>query len=132
MDLMDVEKRYRAELDRQSDAWIVTFPDLAGCHAYGHTLKAAKRNARDVCALWLDVPEAEIEVDFDVKLPRSAKARVHSAAASREKAVTLQNKAQAETEQAARSLVDEVGLSIRDAAELLGVSPARVGQLVKT
>ncbi|MCC7078409.1 MAG: hypothetical protein IT198_14905 [Acidimicrobiia bacterium] len=128
---MDAVTRHRAVLDRQTDAWIVTFPDLAGCHTYGRTLRAAKRNALDVCALWLDVPEAQIELDFDVKLPRGAKTQVQRAVKARREAETLKHEAQVETEQAARSLVDGIGLSIRDAAELLGVSPARVGQLVK-
>lgn len=59
--------KYQAKIQKDEDAYSVTFPDLPGCFSMGETLKEAKEMAAEALSLYLEeardpewnVPEAK-------------------------------------------------------------------------
>jgi len=131
MAAMNTSKRtYVAMYERndREDAWNVHIQGQHGCQTYGRSLRQAQTRIREALALWLDTgPDAlTIRDEFPPRLAKVA-ASVHHLRAQAEKADA---KAQAGTASAAKALT-ELGLSRRDAAELLGLSHQRIQQLLE-
>ena len=124
-------KAYRAvfELD-ESGAWIVRIPAVRGCHTYGRSLDQARRRIRAALSLWVDDAE-DVVIEEQLRLPASARLALQRAKRARERAERERSRAQEETERTARALLDELGIGMRDAGELLGLSHQRVQQLVR-
>jgi predicted RNase H-like HicB family nuclease len=116
------------ERDAVDDAWNVRIDGLEGCQTYGRSLRQAQSRIREVLALWLDRDPAGLFIEdrMPAKLAAVAK-RANKARLDAERAGA---KAQDEVAGAAKALTD-LGLSRRDAAELLGLSHQRVQQLVE-
>ncbi len=122
-------KNYVAVYDRdpESDAWIVHIKGIAGCQTYGRSLRQAEARIREALALWLDRDPDGLSItpvwpsEFVDAAAQVSQARQVASAASRQ--------AQATTEKAARKL-ERMGLSRRDAADILGISHQRVQQLL--
>lgn len=109
--------------------WIVTVPSVPGCHTYGRSIKQAMRRAREALALFVeDIDDAELVPDM--RLPRSANDAVRRSAGLRRQAELSSARAKEATATAARLLVQELQLGMRDTGELLGISHQRVEQLV--
>ncbi len=115
------------ERDPESDAWLVHIKGIEGCQTYGRSLRQADARIREALALWLDrdpdvlriTPEWPAEfVDAATQVSRA-----------REAASAAAKQAGASTEKAARKL-ERMGLSRRDAADILGISHQRVQQLL--
>ncbi len=124
-------KRYRVVLERdESGAWIATVLSVPGCHTYGRSLVEAKRRVREVLRLWVDDVDTAELVD-DVRLPAEAVAALRQSVRARETLVRARDVAGSATVEAVRRLVDELGLGVRDAAYLLGLSHQRVQQLYR-
>jgi predicted RNase H-like HicB family nuclease len=127
---MSRKKTYVAvyERDAVDDAWNVRIDGLEGCQTYGRSLRQAQSRIREVLALWLDREPSGLIIEdrMPAKLAAVAK-RANQARLDAERAGA---KAQNEVAGAARALTD-LGLSRRDAAELLGLSHQRVQQLVE-
>jgi len=125
-------KAYRVVLERDaSGAWIATVPDLPGCHTYGRSLVEAKRRIREAVALWIDDAAEAAVLEHDVRLPRRALAAVDESRDARARLEKERERAGAATERAVRTLVGDLSLGMRDAADLLGLSHQRVQQLVR-
>lgn len=123
-------KRYRVVLERdESGAWIATVPKLPGCHSFGRSLVEAKRRIREAVELWVDDAD-RTELTDDVRLPRDASVAVRRSRAARERLERSRDVAARETAVAARALVKDLHLGVRDAAELLGLSHQRVQQIL--
>ena len=124
-------KSYKAvfELD-ESGAWIVRIPAVRGCHTYGRSLDQARRRIREALSLWVDDAE-DVVIEEQLRLPASARLALQRAKRARERAERERSRAQEETERTARALLDELGIGMRDAGELLGLSHQRVQQLVR-
>jgi predicted RNase H-like HicB family nuclease len=123
--------RYTAEyrLDEDGKTWLVEIREVPPCHTYGSSVAQARRRVREALRLFVaDADTAEL-VD-DVQLPREIGEHVAAAQDARARAQAEQARAQEATLQAAHDLVDRLGLSVRDAAELLGLSHQRVQQLL--
>lgn len=114
--------------DEIDDAWNVHIAGQNGCQTYGRSLRQAQSRIREALSVWLDC-EPDVLTIRDEFPPRLAEV---AAAANRlrERAEQAEAKAKAETAHAARALTD-LGLSRRDAAELLGLSHQRVQQLLE-
>jgi predicted RNase H-like HicB family nuclease len=115
------------ERDAGSDAWLVQIKGLAGCQTYGRSLHEAAKRIREALALWLDRDPAELMITDE--LPKDLEAMSRQVARSRADAEKAGTRAQEATTAAVRRLT-EMGLSRRDAAELLGISHQRVQQLL--
>jgi predicted RNase H-like HicB family nuclease len=121
---------YRAVFERdESGQWIVRVPSVRGCHSYGRTLGQARQRIREALGLWVDDWE-RAELVEEIRLPKSALAAVRRSREARRRADVQRERAHRTTAEAARALIDEVGLGMRDAGDLLGLSHQRVQQLV--
>ena len=126
------EAAYRVVVTREDDHWLADVPELQGAHTYARNLPTLDQAVREVIVLADDMPDEAmpdlvIEYDYhtgdpeldttalEVRQLRSEADELAAAAASR-------------TSQAVAKLVAR-GLSVRDVAALLGISPQRVSQL---
>jgi len=126
--------RYHAnfELD-ESGVWIAQIEEIPQVHTFGRTLGKAREYLVDALALWLDLPIDDVKdsIDFHpVKLPAGVQNIVYEATAARAMADAATEAVSELTSAAALALTRDARLSLRDAAELLGVSHQRVQQLV--
>ena len=126
---MSKRKTYVAiyERDAVDDAWNVRIDGLVGCQTYGRSLRQAQARIREALGLWFERDPSSLVIEDRVpaKLAAVAK-RAHKARLDAERACV---KAQEQVVGAVKELTD-LGLSRRDAAELLGLSHQRVQQLV--
>lgn len=115
------------EYDGDDDVWLVHIKGVDGCQTYGRTRRQAEARIREALAAWLDKAPEELEVTPE--LPEDIALIVSEASQARYDAERAGTKAQETTVDAVRRLT-EMGLSRRDAADLLGISHQRVQQLL--
>jgi len=130
----NIQSTYHAifELD-ESGVWLAQIEEIAQVHTFGRTLGKARQYLADALALWLNVPIEMIKDRIQyrpVVLAPTLLNTVHEAIAAREIAEGATNTASDLMTTAARALTEDAKLSLRDAAELLGLSHQRVQQLV--
>lgn len=128
-EVAEMSKHYVAvyERDPDSDAWLVQIKGLVGCQTYGRSLHEASARIREALAVWLDREPTEVLMTDE--LPKDLETMARQVARSRAEAEKAGTRAQEATIAAVRRLT-EMGLSRRDAAELLGISHQRVQQLL--
>ena len=115
----------------ETNWWVATIKELKGCHTQGRTIAQARKRIREALGLFIDDSD-EAELIDDVALPSNAELllkRVHS---TRKRAEEEADKLQSSTAEAAQVLTQEIGVSTRDAGELLGLSHQRVQQILTT
>lgn len=123
---------YRGEIERDENGrWIAHVRDLPGCHTHGRSLREVKRRLLQALSLWIDDGD-QPELDFHVVLPRAVRANLDRANAARSRADAARREAAKQAQAAAEKLVRDAHLSLRDAAELLGLSHQRVQQLASS
>lgn len=126
------ERTYRVIVTREPGAWLAELPEVPGGHTFARTLPALDRAVREVIVLAAELPdEAADELSLAWEYHTGDTAVDQEAAhvrALRAEADQLAAAASASTAEAARHLVER-GLSVRDAAVLLGISPQRVSQM---
>jgi len=114
----------------ESGTWIARVPSVRGCHTHGRTLEQARRRIREALSLWVDDAESADLVE-EIRLPARVRNAISRSRAARRQAVRERERARAALEEAARTLVEDVGLGLRDSGELLEISHQRVQQLVR-
>jgi len=126
------KKEYTARYRMEDGDWLVEIDEIPQVHSFGRTLAKAQANIRDALALWLQVDDpGKLHVrDLYADLPEELARAVADAGATRSQAAELSDRAQKLTAHAARALVSDFGMSVRDAAQLLQVSHQRVHQLL--
>ncbi len=121
---------YRAILTRDpgEGVWLVGVPDIQGCHTWAKTLKSARANTVEVIKLCLGSDEA-FTIDEEIDLPAGHEAldSINAARSDLDRARSSLSEAQ---RSAAMTLVNEEGLSLRDAGDMMDLSFQRVQQLV--
>lgn len=127
-------KTYQAtlELDPHSGQWMADIDGLP-VHTWGRTLGKVKEYAHEALAAHLDLAAADVKghiVFRAPQLPGSVLEALASAERARTEADTATVRAADARAAAAGALVREAHLSMRDAAEILGVSHQRVQQLL--
>jgi predicted RNase H-like HicB family nuclease len=127
---MTSSKTYTAIYDYDADdnVWNVRIKGLSGCQTYGRSIRQAQSRIREALAVWLDMSAAELGVrdQFPAELASVADDVVRARSAAERAGA----RAQQQTIEAVKALTD-LGLSRRDAAELLGLSHQRVHQLLE-
>jgi predicted RNase H-like HicB family nuclease len=127
---MTSSKTYTAIYDYDADdnAWNVRIKGLRGCQTYGRSIRQAQSRIREALAVWLDMSPAELGIrdQFPAELASVADDVVRARSAAERAGA----RAQQQTIKAVKALTD-LGLSRRDAAELLGLSHQRVHQLLE-
>jgi predicted RNase H-like HicB family nuclease len=123
--------RYLVTYERDEGGWwIAELHGVPGVNSDGRTVADARRRVREALSLAIgDAAADRAELVDDVKLPATLKRAVRRAVATRTKADKLQATAQEATRTLVKELTRRYGLSVRDAADLLGVSHQRVQQL---
>lgn len=129
---MSTELRtYAVRVFRDGDLWVIEVPELDTV-SQSRTLASAEEEARALVAVWLDVPAEQVAVRMDYSAVDPEAWRLASEARTTQaQADELTRRAATARRRAARRLVGEGGLSLRDAAAVLGVTFSRVQQLVK-
>jgi predicted RNase H-like HicB family nuclease len=122
-------KSYRVtyELD-ESGHWIATVPVVKGCHTYGRSIHEARERIREALGLFVrDAARARL-VDV-VRLPAGVLSLLAQQRQARSRAERQQQRASLVLARAVKRLRGDLGLSVRDAGELLNLSHQRVQQL---
>ena len=121
---------YRVDVERdESGAWIAAIAGVPGAHTYGRSLRQVRQRTREALSLWVDDADGS-ELAFDIHLPRDARTALHRASSARRATVEAQRTSSSATSDAAAVLVRDCNLSLRDAADLLGLSHQRLQQLL--
>ncbi|WP_239377413.1 MULTISPECIES: type II toxin-antitoxin system HicB family antitoxin [unclassified Frankia] len=120
---------YRVNITRERDAWLADVPDVPGAHTFARSLSTLQRSVREVIALMTDRADDALDVfDLDVRYEIGDSST----------AVTAARQARAEAERAEHASASAIrravarlptSLSVRDIAELLGISHQRVSQV---
>jgi DNA-binding NarL/FixJ family response regulator len=126
------EQAYEVVVTREDGHWLADVPGLQGAHTYARSLPALDQAVREVIVLAADLPDAAmpgLRLDF---LYHTGDPELDSTALEvrrlRRQADELAAAAAERTGEVAVQLVAR-GLSVRDVAALLGISPQRVSQL---
>jgi predicted RNase H-like HicB family nuclease len=130
MAAMKREKVYRVVIERdETGAWLAHVQGVRGCHTYGRTLDQVRRRIREALSIWVEDAETAEFVE-EIRLPSEARQAIRRSSAARTRAEHGRENAQRATTAAAKLLVERLGLGVRDAGDLLGLSYQRVQQLV--
>ena len=114
--------------DADDNAWNVRIKGLTGCQTYGRSIRQAQGRIREALSLWLDTTPSQLNVRD--QFPAELASVADDVMRARSAAERAGAKAQQQTIEAVKALTD-LGLSRRDAAELLGLSHQRVHQLLE-
>ncbi|MGC4119677.1 MAG: type II toxin-antitoxin system HicB family antitoxin [Myxococcales bacterium] len=109
--------------------WMVRVPAVPGCHTQGKTIEQGMRRIAEALELF-DVDPKRVRLVREYSLPKAAREAVARTAQARRRAEKEQERAQSALREAARKLA-AIGVSLRDAGELLGLSHQRVQQLLQ-
>lgn len=113
--------------DADEHVWLVHIKGIAGCHTYGRTIRQAESRIREALEVWLN--RAPEDLVITSAFPRDVALLADRVSQARSKASQAGAEAQDAAINAAQRL-QEMGLSRRDTAALLGVSHQRVQQLL--
>ena len=118
----------RYQLD-ETGWWVASVKEVRGCHTQGRTIAQARRRIMEALELFVD-DASDAELIDDIVLPTNARALLKRVQSSRKRAEEEAIELQRSTTEAAKILTKDVGVSVRDAGELLGLSHQRVHQLL--
>ena len=126
------EQAYEVVVTREGGHWLADVPGLQGAHTYARSLPALDQAVREVIVLAADLPDEAmpdltLEYVYNTGDPELDTTTLE-VRRLRSQADELAATAAARTGQVAAQLVAR-GLSVRDVASLLGISPQRVSQL---
>src|SRR6266487_6589188 len=125
-------RAFRVVATREDGQWLADVPELHGAHIYARSLPSLDQAVREVVALAADLPDEampQLVLDYDYHTgDPELDATALRVRRLRRQADDLAATAAARTSRAAAQLVAR-GLSVRDAAAMLGISPQRVSQL---
>jgi len=121
---------YTARARRSGAWWAIDVPELPGVYSQARRLDRVEAMARGAIALFLHVDPATLDIRVETNLPGDLRRDVDAVGRLRAEADRLQ----AESSGAMRHLTHELqgrGLSVRDAAAILGILHQRASQLVR-
>jgi len=124
-------KTYTITYERdEKGLWVAHVKGIAGCHTQGRTIAQARDRIREALALFDDHAD-KAQLEDDVQLPGDVNRLVSAQRSARSKQEAAEAELRVLNVKAARVLTKQVGLSLRDAGELLGASQESVRQWVE-
>jgi predicted RNase H-like HicB family nuclease len=124
-------KTYEVVYERdEAGYWVATAKGVAGVHTQGRTIAQARERIREALSL-VDKHAGSAALVDRVVLPRDVDRLVGTAREIRAKQEAIVAQLRDLNVRAARVLTKKVGLSLRDAGELLGASQEAVRQWVE-
>ena len=126
-----------AQFEVDKDGWwsaqIVDPPELQCCITQGKTLRTARKRLREVLALEWESEHraATVRIRERLSLPDRAGTALELALEARARMEALTKEVETQTRKAAQILSDR-GVGTRDVGELLGISQARVSQVLRS
>jgi predicted RNase H-like HicB family nuclease len=124
-------KKYTVTYDRdEKGLWVAHVKGIAGCHTQGRTIAQARERIREALALFNEHADTA-RLEDDVRLPGDVNRLVSAQRSARSKQEAMEAELRALNVKVARVLTKRVGLSLRDAGELLGASQESVRQWVE-
>jgi hypothetical protein len=135
--MVDLMHTYRARVRRDPEDqrfWLATVQDLDATEPSARSLATLHERVRDVIILAADLPDdAQFDIEWEyVTGDAGIDGQLSKLRSGRRQLAELETQITAGTAEAAKRLVLVDGISVREAAVLLGVSPARIGQLTNT
>jgi len=115
-----VREMYRVNVEREPGFWIIRVQDLPEVVTQARRLAAVEQNAREAIAVRLERPLDEVEVSLNIVVPTVVKSALDEAQRLQQEASDCLERAGTASSEAARWLTKELGLTLREAAELLG------------
>jgi len=125
--------RYEVTYARDEGGWwIARVRGVSGVHSNGRTIAEARRRVREALALAVgDTAAEKADLVDNVQLPASLRSRIKGYRRVRAAEQKARNEALDVARILAPALVRNLGLSVRDVGELLGLSHQRVHQLAR-
>jgi predicted RNase H-like HicB family nuclease len=122
-------KRYTVRYERDEDGWwVATVKGVRGCHTQGRTIEEAERRAREALGLFVDGAESAT-LEREVRLPAKIRQELKRLSSAKKRADRANAAARTLRRKTVIDLRKKLGLSVRDAGTLLGLSGQRVQQL---
>jgi DNA-directed RNA polymerase specialized sigma subunit len=128
--MVEEVKTYHAEVTRDGKFWLIRVREIDRS-TQALRYKDVEAMASDLIEIMEDLRSDEYDLHLEVNLPSSVKDHQARAEVLREEARRKQAEAAAENRAAVQELL-AMGLSQREAGDLLGVSFQRVSQLAKS
>ena len=128
---MAKKRAYTVSYERdEKGLWVEHVKGVAGCHTQGRTIAQARDRIREALALFDHGADAAHLTD-DVRLPGDVDRLVSAQRSARSKQEAMEVELRSLNVKAALALTKRVGLSLRDAGELLGASQESVRQWIE-
>ncbi|MDX2108140.1 MAG: type II toxin-antitoxin system HicB family antitoxin [Candidatus Melainabacteria bacterium] len=123
-------KKYTVKYERDIDGWwIASVKGVSGCHTQGKTIEQSRKRIREALELFVENAKTAELID-EISMPPKAKSLVKNVHSKRDLVENESIKLQRTTIDAVWVLTQEIGVSMRDAGTILGLSHQRVHQLV--
>lgn len=123
---------YRVVVTREDGNWLANVPELQGAHTWARTLRSLDGYVREVVVLAADLPDEamdSLELTYDYQTgDHVIDERAAAVREARQQLEELEERVTLDTRDVVQWAVEH-GYSVRDTAELAGVSPQRVSQL---
>lgn len=125
--------KYTAIAQRDGKYWFIRILELGttpdGLPTQARSLIEVEPMARDLIAVYLDVPEDSFDVEVEIELPDPVRQHLDTARRLADEAADALTNSARERRQAALAL-KELGMTVRDIGAALGVSHQRAQQLL--
>ena len=123
---------YTVDLRRDETGWwLARVREIDGCHTQGRSIRQVRARIRDAISAATDGTDvADADLNVRPRLASTARRAVDCYARASASLAKEQTAAQRASDEAVRELVIVQRMSVRDAAELLGISHQRVHQVL--
>jgi predicted RNA binding protein YcfA (HicA-like mRNA interferase family)/predicted transcriptional regulator len=123
---------YNVHVTREGEQWLADVPELEGTQTYAPNLTALDRYVREIIVLAADLPAsavADLALNWSYDVGDQLVQQANALRAERAELAVKEKQLEQATRELAAKLTRELGLSVRDAGPLLGISHQRVSQL---